>query len=174
MTQNANAGDTELHLKDDISDWNIGDEIGIATTRRGDSTRHRITEINGQILTIDPPLENEHWGGYRDLPGGYNLEMAAEVVNMERNILVHGPDEDSFGDVNHSQIGNLVDSIYEPSEVEFSLDCSLDPWFSLRVASTSELSMLTSRMIPFSMFDMFVFRIVAKIMSWDDIASTFI
>ena len=104
MTQNANAGDTELHLKDDISDWNIGDEIGIATTRRGDSTRHRITAINGQILTIDPPLENEHWGGYRDLPGGYSLEMAAEVVNMERNILVHGPDEDTFGDVGHSQL----------------------------------------------------------------------
>ena len=29
--------------------------------------------------------------------------MAAEVVNMDRNILVHGPDEDTFGDVNHTQ-----------------------------------------------------------------------
>ena len=25
---------------------------------------------------------------------GYSLEMAAEVVNLERNILIHGPDED--------------------------------------------------------------------------------
>ena len=103
MTQNANSGDITLHVKHDISDWNIGDEIGIATTKRGDSTRHRITAMDGQVLTIDPPLANEHWGGFRDLAGGYSFEMAAEVVNMERNILIHGPDDDTFGDVDHSQ-----------------------------------------------------------------------
>ena len=45
LTKNAQVGDNELHVKDDISDWRVGDEIGIATTRRGDSTRHFITGI---------------------------------------------------------------------------------------------------------------------------------
>ena len=96
LSQNADSGDTELHVKDDIADWKIGDEIGVATTRRGDSTRHRITAINEQVITIDSALEANHWGGFRNLAGGYRLEMAAEIVNLERNIVIRGPDEDTF------------------------------------------------------------------------------
>ena len=103
LTQNTHSGDIELHLKDDISDWNIGDEVGIATTRRGDSTRHRITAIHGQVITIDPALQADHWGGFRDLAGGYRLEMAAEVVNLERNIIIRGPDEETFNNQDHAQ-----------------------------------------------------------------------
>lgn len=103
LTQNADSGDTELHVKDDISDWNVGDEIGVATTRRGDSSRHRIIAINEQVITIDPALQDNHWGGYRDLAEGYRFEMAAEVVNLQRNIVIRGPDEETFDNTAHFQ-----------------------------------------------------------------------
>lgn len=145
LTQNTHSGDIELHLKDDISDRNIGDEVGIATTRRGDYTRHRITAIDGQVITIDPALQADHWGGFRDLAGGYRLEMAAEVVNLERNIII------------------LMKRL---STIKIML--------SLEVAFILVPLTQTNQMTPFSMSGTLVYKIVVRIMSWVDTVFIFI
>ena len=72
--------------------WQVGDDIGIATTTRSDSPRHTIVAINGATVTIDRPLETDHWGGFRNVEG-YALEMAAEVINLQRSVLITGDDE---------------------------------------------------------------------------------
>ena len=82
--------------------WRVGDEIGIATTSRvghqggavNPSPKRTITAISGNEVTIDSPLDHTHWGGMRNLPGGYSLEMAAEVVNLARSIVIRGDDVD--------------------------------------------------------------------------------
>ena len=43
-------------------------------------------------MTIDEPLIDTHWGGYRDVVG-YQLEMAAEVMNLQRSIVISGNDQ---------------------------------------------------------------------------------
>ena len=53
-------------------------------------------------VTIDEPLIDTHWGGFRDVVG-YKLEMAAEVINLQRSIVIWGDDEDflTFGSQNY-------------------------------------------------------------------------
>eukprot|EP00928_Gymnodinium_smaydae_P064952 TRINITY_DN4816_c0_g2_i1.p1 TRINITY_DN4816_c0_g2~~TRINITY_DN4816_c0_g2_i1.p1 ORF type:complete len:1122 (-),score=90.09 TRINITY_DN4816_c0_g2_i1:315-3596(-) len=46
------------------------------------------------VLRIREPVEHDFWGGFRELKG-YRFEMAAEVVNLERSVLITG-DHDDF------------------------------------------------------------------------------
>ncbi|CAK9057639.1 Cell surface hyaluronidase (Cell migration-inducing hyaluronidase 2) (Transmembrane protein 2) [Durusdinium trenchii] len=46
------------------------------------------------VLHLDNGLSNEHWGGFREVEG-YSLEMAAEVVNLNRSVVITG-DHDDF------------------------------------------------------------------------------
>jgi len=45
------------------------------------------------VIYLDRPLEHEHWGGLRQVEG-YQLEMAAEVVNLNRSVVITGDHED--------------------------------------------------------------------------------
>ena len=96
LASNSAAGSSVLNVKHDpdAMGWQVGDEIGIATTTRTDSPRRFITAIDGNSITIDEPLLHTHWGGMRDLAGGFSLEMAAEVINLQRSIVITGDDED--------------------------------------------------------------------------------
>jgi len=96
LDRNHEAGHTELHLKENpsVMGWRVGDRIGVATTTRGSSSIHHITSLSGNSVRIDPPLSASHWGGWREIEG-LRFEMAAEVVNMERNVIVTG-DHDDF------------------------------------------------------------------------------
>eukprot|EP00933_Yihiella_yeosuensis_P028748 TRINITY_DN22577_c0_g2_i1.p1 TRINITY_DN22577_c0_g2~~TRINITY_DN22577_c0_g2_i1.p1 ORF type:complete len:1594 (+),score=244.66 TRINITY_DN22577_c0_g2_i1:990-5771(+) len=47
------------------------------------------------VLYLDRPLVDEHWGGFRDVQG-HSFEMAAEVVNLERKVLITGDHDDFF------------------------------------------------------------------------------
>ncbi|CAE7249476.1 Cemip2 [Symbiodinium sp. CCMP2592] len=49
-------------------------------------------EVNAtvsNVLYLDTPLEADHWGGLREVEG-YWLEMAAEVVNLQRSVVITG------------------------------------------------------------------------------------
>eukprot|EP00440_Ansanella_granifera_P037063 gb/GFBE01040220.1/.p1 GENE.gb/GFBE01040220.1/~~gb/GFBE01040220.1/.p1 ORF type:complete len:1500 (+),score=225.46 gb/GFBE01040220.1/:1-4500(+) len=96
LASNAFAGENQLQLKDDPSamGWRMGDRIGVATTSRGESTNHKITSIRAKTVTLDTPLKYEHWGGFREIEG-QRFEMAAEVVNLERSVVITG-DHDDF------------------------------------------------------------------------------
>lgn len=85
-----------LQLKDDPAamGWRQGDRIGVATTNQGESTVHTITSLGAKSVTIEPPLRHEHWGGFREIEG-HRFEMAAEIVNMERSVVITG-DHDDF------------------------------------------------------------------------------
>ena len=50
-------------------------------------------------VTIDKPLRALRWGGIRNVEG-YDLEMASEVINLSRNILITG-DYDRFDQTNN-------------------------------------------------------------------------
>ena len=93
LSQTSEAGSTILTLKHNATamGWQVGDDIGIATTTRSDSPRHTIVAINGVTLTLDRPLQFTHWGGIRTIEG-YALEMAAEVINLQRSVLITGDD----------------------------------------------------------------------------------
>jgi len=67
LTANVNFNGKRLNLKTGAEEmgWKVGDEIGLATTRRGDSTRHVITNIDGNSIDIEPGVKDTHWGGYR-------------------------------------------------------------------------------------------------------------
>jgi len=99
LSKTVMAGETTLHLKHDpiAMGWQVGDRIGLATTSRGDSTVHRITQISGKQLTVAEPARDEHWGGYREI-GEFGaqrrFELAAEVVNLERSVLITGDHQD--------------------------------------------------------------------------------
>ena len=45
------------------------------------------------VIHLDRPLEQDHWGGHREVEG-YALEMAAEVVNLNRSVVITGDHED--------------------------------------------------------------------------------
>mmetsp|Transcript_33320 Transcript_33320/g.59824 ORF Transcript_33320/g.59824 Transcript_33320/m.59824 type:complete len:643 (-) Transcript_33320:417-2345(-) len=57
------------------------------------------------VLYLDKPLDAEHWGGLRNIQG-LNLEMAAEVVNLERSVVITG-DHDDF-EVTHQGLHTIM------------------------------------------------------------------
>ena len=95
LSQDAVEGDNQVELKHNPieSGWSVGDEIAIATTWRKDSSRHTITEISDNTITFDPALDHDRHGGIKDY-FGVDVEKAAEVINLERNIKIYGPDDE--------------------------------------------------------------------------------
>ncbi|CAE8721049.1 unnamed protein product [Polarella glacialis] len=57
------------------------------------------------VLYLDKPLDAEHWGGLRNIQG-LSLEMAAEVVNLERSVVITG-DHDDF-EVTHQGLHTIM------------------------------------------------------------------
>ncbi|CAE8605090.1 unnamed protein product [Polarella glacialis] len=74
--------------------WRVGDRLGLATTSRGESTVHRVAGLGPNKVTLIEPLSHEHWGGFREIEGR-QFELAAEVVNLERSVVITG-DHDDF------------------------------------------------------------------------------
>eukprot|EP00931_Biecheleriopsis_adriatica_P093048 TRINITY_DN667_c0_g1_i1.p1 TRINITY_DN667_c0_g1~~TRINITY_DN667_c0_g1_i1.p1 ORF type:complete len:1526 (+),score=218.47 TRINITY_DN667_c0_g1_i1:80-4579(+) len=96
LSSNGFPGQNVLQLKDDPTSmgWEVGDRIGVATTSSGESTVHRVVARGQNSVTLDTPLKHEHWGGFREIEG-HRFEMAAEVVNLERSVVITG-DHDDF------------------------------------------------------------------------------
>jgi G8 domain len=94
----AKAGDTRVTLAEPVSGWKIGDRVIVTASRerygtgsfRGPSGRKGteeriISRIDGATLTLDRPLENEHWG-----TGAYR----SEVADLSRNVVIESADPD--------------------------------------------------------------------------------
>lgn len=110
LAKTARAGDTRLILKHSAKDmgWQVGDKIGVVTTGnvegnlagydpppKDGSTRHTISSIDGNTIMVQPSLMAVHLGGFTNVAGS-DYEMAAEVVNMERSVLITGDHSDFF------------------------------------------------------------------------------
>jgi len=95
LSMDAPQGSQELVLKHDaeIMGWRTGDRIGLATTTRSESTVHRIASINGHSIQLTSSTLHDHWGGLRDIKGK-KFELAAEVVNLERSVVITGDHAD--------------------------------------------------------------------------------
>jgi len=98
-------GESEIELKEDprALSWRIGDAIGIATTNRGQTQPYKIVELGlagSKTVKIDPPAAADYWGGWRPIhhasgrsSADFNksFELAAEVVNLQRSVVITGP-----------------------------------------------------------------------------------
>jgi cell surface hyaluronidase len=96
----AEAGDTTITLKE-TAPWRAGDEIVIASTDywHEHAEVREITSVSGNEVTLDGPLEYEHWGELQTY-GGKTVDERAEVGLLSRNIVVRGDansDETNFG-----------------------------------------------------------------------------
>ncbi|CAK0820097.1 unnamed protein product [Prorocentrum cordatum] len=97
LSSGAAQGSSQLALKHDPGDmgWRVGDRVGVATTRarQSDSSEHTIVELLPSGLRVSPPLQAARMGGMKDVEG-QQFELAAEVVNMERSVLITGDHQD--------------------------------------------------------------------------------
>ena len=83
----AQAGDTTLTLDISPSNWEIGDEIIIASTDReyDHEDRRTITSINGNRIGLDSALQYNHLTPAHTKAG---LELKVHVANMTRNVVI--------------------------------------------------------------------------------------
>ena len=89
----ANAGDTTITLKEPVNDWPVGGEIVIATTgdkfSQGENEVRTITSKNGNVLTLDRPLNHTHLSIKRTVYD-QDVYFQAEVGLLTRNVLFRG------------------------------------------------------------------------------------
>lgn len=99
LAADANKGDAAVVLSAEPAGWRVGDEVIVTASHRGGSggsfrrgarrqtdaqTEERtIARIDGQTLTLDRPLEFEHFGG-----GPFR----SEVANLSRNVVIESAD----------------------------------------------------------------------------------
>jgi len=82
-----------------ILDWQVGDEIVIASTSfvGRDAEQRRITSISNAdsspVITFDEPLVSKHYAGRQTFGTGANsefIDMRAEVGLLTRNVVIRG------------------------------------------------------------------------------------
>ena len=85
-------GATQLQVLE-ANNWRVGDRIVIAPTDFDplEAEERTVRAVNGTGLTLDRPLEHQHWGRVQTLTGtGETMDQRAEVANLTRNITVRG------------------------------------------------------------------------------------
>ncbi len=98
LAAGAAEGTTQVTLAENVTGWNVGDEViitGSERRERGGSYRtdtdastteeRRIAAIEGTTITLDAPLEFEHAG---------SGEFQCEVANLSRNVVIESADPD--------------------------------------------------------------------------------
>ena len=101
LAATANAGDLTITVIDDVSDWNVGDEIVIPTTNH----RHSMGEnellviasigVDGKTITLEEPLEYKHISIEQTF-GDHTVETRAEVGRLTRNVKYQGSVNEQF------------------------------------------------------------------------------
>lgn len=78
-----NVNSTTITVKDNLSNWNVGDVITLASTDYYQDLTEvfTITAISGKTITLNRPVKYLHWGADNEF---------AEVGHLTRNILVQG------------------------------------------------------------------------------------
>ena len=99
VTADANA--TEITVVDDISDWEVGDEIVIPSTNNrhsmGESEKCVISAIgvDGKTITLEEPLKYKHISISQTF-GSTEVETRAEVGRLTRNVKYQGSRHEEF------------------------------------------------------------------------------
>lgn len=86
----------------DATGWQVGDRIAIAPTDFDPDEREvrSVTAIAGRRLTLDSPLQHQHWGRIQTLGStGEVMDQRAPVANLSSNIVIRGstPSDAKFG-----------------------------------------------------------------------------
>lgn len=100
LGQDVTPGEDKVVLSEQVRDWKLGDEVIVTASKRSGSGSYRqgsrrysqpqtenrrITAIDGNTLTLDEPLQFEHFGAG---------EFRSEVANLSRNVIVESADPD--------------------------------------------------------------------------------
>jgi hypothetical protein len=99
LAQNANAGDTVLHLASPATGWQAGDKLQLPDTRQLDTftnLTHYVSQAesmtiqsispDGLTVTLSAPLQFSHLG--QSDPSGA-IQFMPQVVDMTRNVSIH-------------------------------------------------------------------------------------
>jgi cell surface hyaluronidase len=92
LGRTASKGDRTIKLKRRMP-WHRGDRIVIASTdyAAGHAEQRTVSNVEGRRLTLDAPLNWQHWGRLQKF-GGKVLDERAEVGLLSRNVVVRGDD----------------------------------------------------------------------------------
>ncbi|XP_013413864.1 fibrocystin-L-like [Lingula anatina] len=91
LSQTADAGANSLTLKDDVSQWEVGDEIVVTPTgyKPYETEIFKLTSVSGNTIGLNSTLAHKHLGvegTINNIPYG----IVAEVGRLTRNIKVRG------------------------------------------------------------------------------------
>ncbi len=89
LARTAEAGSTTIEVLD-ASGWRAGDEIVLASTDFDfrQATKRTISAINGNVITLDQPLEFMHFGEIT-----YGVDQRGEVGMLTRNIRIQASED---------------------------------------------------------------------------------
>src|SRR5690554_6588858 len=89
LAKTAEAGSTRIEVLD-ASGWRVGDEIVLASTDfdHKQAERRTISAIDGNVLTLDRPLEFMHFGEIT-----YDVDERGEVGLLTRNIRIRASED---------------------------------------------------------------------------------
>jgi cell migration-inducing and hyaluronan-binding protein len=89
LARTAEAGSTTIEVLD-ASGWRAGDEIVLASTDFDfrQATKRTISAINGNVITLDQPLEYMHFGEIT-----YGVDQRGEVGMLTRNIRIQASED---------------------------------------------------------------------------------
>ncbi|KAJ3227695.1 Fibrocystin-L [Clydaea vesicula] len=98
LSRTALMGMNEISLSESV-DWNTGDKIVIASTNYDASESEVVTissiSNDGRIITLSTPLMHTHASFKSDLPGNRGFDMSAEVMLLNRNIVIQGAEDET-------------------------------------------------------------------------------
>ncbi|MEL6979820.1 MAG: G8 domain-containing protein [Pseudomonadota bacterium] len=88
----------------DASGWKVGDKIAIAPTdfNSFEVEDRFIQSINDGVITLDAPLQFQHYGEQQELENGKILDMRGEVANLSRNIRIIGEEDPEAREIANS------------------------------------------------------------------------
>jgi cell migration-inducing and hyaluronan-binding protein len=89
LARTAEAGSTTIEVLD-ASGWRVGDEIVLASTDFDfrQATKRTIAAIDGNVITLDEPLEYMHFGEIT-----YGVDQRGEVGMLTRNIRIQASED---------------------------------------------------------------------------------
>ena len=100
LSASATPGASQLYLRDRV-DWRVGERIVIASTdfNMNQAEERQIIATDGNRITLDKPLAYLHYGekhSYTNNRGhSWELDQAAEVALLDRNIVIQGDSQSS-------------------------------------------------------------------------------
>jgi hypothetical protein len=96
LRQTAGVGASTIELLVDNADWQVGDEIVVAssdyaTEDHRTNERRRITAVSGRTVTLNEPLTYWHFGAPEVKKRfGFPVDLRAEVGVLASNVVIEG------------------------------------------------------------------------------------